>query len=284
MTVAAAPRPAALDADRLARLEAFADHFRDVFPRADQHRRFVAYLAGLLAAPGRKNVEGIAAAALDLAPAEADLVQALQHFVTRSPWDAGRLFAAVRRLRPGPVADPAAVWVVHDAVFPKKGRHSAGVQRQFARALGQKVNCQIGVVLAQYGPAGYFPLAARLYLPAFWLRENAAVAGQTVPDDARRPATKAELALALIDDVRAEGRSPGSGAVAAEEPYARELAEALPARTLSAAPPDALPAAREPFAALRAGFGLDHFEGRTWLGWHHHVALVFAAYTFAAAE
>ncbi|MBN9522034.1 transposase [bacterium] len=285
MTVSATSPPPALDADRLARLEAFAERFRDVFPRADQFRRFVAYLAGLLAAPGRKNVEGIAAAAVGLAPAEADLVQALQHFVTRSPWDAARLFAAVRRVRPGAVTDPGSVWVVHDAVFPKKGRHSAGVQRQFARVLGQKVNCQLGVVLAQHGPAGYFPLAARLYLPAPWLRDNAVLAGRTIPEEARKPASKAELALAMIDEVRAEGRLPGSGAVAAEDAYAREFAETLTPRGLSPADEgDRLAAARERFDEVRSVLGLDHFEGRTWAGWHHHVSLVFTAFAFRAGE
>jgi SRSO17 transposase len=283
VTVSAPPHP--LDAARLARLEAFAERFRDVFPRTDQFRRFVAYLAGLLTAPGRRNVEGIAAAAAGLAPAEADLVQALQHFVTRSPWDAARLFAACRRVRPGAVADPGSVWVVHDAVFPKKGRHSAGVQRQFARPLGQKVNCQIGVVLAQHGPAGYFPLAARLYLPGYWLRENAGLAERTVPEDARRPASKAELALALIDEVRAEGRRPGAEAVATEQLYTTELAEALNPRGLSLAEGgDHVAAARERFDDVRAALGLDHFEGRTWAGWHHHVSLVFTAYTFQSCE
>lgn len=285
MTVSAPHWPAVLDATRLVRLEAFAERFREVFPRTDQFQRFVAYLAGLLTAPGRKNVEGVAAAATDLAPAEADLVQALQHFVTRSPWDAARLFAAGRRVRPGAVTDPGAVWVVHDAVFPKKGRHSAGVQRQFARPLGQKVNCQIGVVLAQYGPAGYFPLAARLYLPAYWLRENTELAERTVPEEARRPASKTELALAMIDEVRAEGRLPGRGAVVPEDGYARELGDGLPSRGLTLAENvDALAAARTCFDDLRTALGLDHFEGRTWAGWHHHVSLVFTAYTFQAGE
>jgi SRSO17 transposase len=283
--IVSAPQTPALGPVRLARLEAFAERFRDVFPRSDQHRRFVAYLAGLLTAAGRKNVEGIAAAAAGLAPAEADLVQALQHFVTRSPWDAGRLFAACRRTRPGAVADPAGVWAVHDAVFPKKGRHSAGVQRQFARTLGRKVNCQIGVVLAQVGPAGYFPLAARLYLPGYWLRENADLVEQTVPAEARRPASKAELALELIDEVRAEGRTPGSGTIAAEDGYRRELEEQLPARGLRVGDAtEPLAEALRRFDGLRTTLGLDHFEGRTWAGWHHHVGLVFTAFTFTGCE
>lgn len=285
MTVSAAP-PLELNAARLTRLTTFADRFRDVFPRSDQRQRFTAYLAGLIAAPGRRNVEGIAAAAAGLAPAEADLVQALQHFVTRSPWDASRLLSACRRTRPDLAADPRAVWVVHDAVFPKKGRHSAGVQRQYARPLGRKVNCQLGVILAQVGPAGYAPLGARLYLPAHWLREQADLAEQTVPPAARRPASKAELALALIDEVRGERRSPGKGVVDAEDGYRRELEESLPARglTLATQGEGALEPALRHYDELRTTLGMDHFEGRTWAGWHHHVALVFTAYIFMTCE
>jgi len=281
-----------LGAEEVGRLESFADQFRPVFPRADQFRRFVAYLAGLLAPGSRKNVEAIATRAAGLAPAEADLVQALQHFITRSPWDAGRLFAASRSALAGPLADPGSVWVVHDAVFPKKGRHSAGVHRQFARSLGQKVNCQIAVVLSQAGPGGYFPLAARLYLPAYWLRESPELAARTVPEEHRRPTSKAEIALALVDEVRAEGWAPGLGTVEAEEGYAaaHEWIDGLAARGLAAGTgaagrtPDAVAAARRGFDDLRGSLGLDHFEGRTWVGWHHHVSLVFAAYAFRTTD
>ena len=38
------------------------------------------------------------------------------------------------------------------------------------------------------------------------------------------------------------------------------------------------------FEWLKSELGLDHFEGRTWHGWHHHVSLVFAAYHFLAAQ
>ncbi|MEV8293703.1 hypothetical protein ACFVLG_00925 [Streptomyces rochei] len=34
------------------------------------------------------------------------------------------------------------------------------------------------------------------------------------------------------------------------------------------------------YRELRHGLGLDHFEGRTWRGWHHHVILVTAAQAF----
>ncbi|MFC5256451.1 transposase [Streptomyces cinereospinus] len=35
---------------------------------------------------------------------------------------------------------------------------------------------------------------------------------------------------------------------------------------------------------LKHGLGLDHFEGRTWRGWHHHVTLVTAAHAFLTLQ
>ena len=270
------PELAPLGPGELRRLEAFAGAFRHAFPREDQFRRFVAYLAGLVAPGGRKTVRGIAARSAGLLSGEAGAAQALQHFVGKSPWDAGEVFAVCRRLteaRP----DPESGWAVHDAAFVKRGRHSAGAQRQFARSTGRKLNCQVAVVLARLGPCGYAPLGARLYLPGQWLRENADLARRTVPEAWRVPRTKAELALGLIDDALAGGFRPASGRVALESGYASAhgLAEGLADRGLEAVP-DAGAAGRQ-FDALRGALGLDHFEGRSWAGWHHHVSLVFAA-------
>lgn len=38
------------------------------------------------------------------------------------------------------------------------------------------------------------------------------------------------------------------------------------------------------FQELKDEFGLDHYEGRGWRGFHHHAALCIAAYAFVAAE
>ena len=38
------------------------------------------------------------------------------------------------------------------------------------------------------------------------------------------------------------------------------------------------------YRELKDELGLDHFEGRHWLGWHHHVTLVTLAYAFLRFE
>lgn len=276
--------PRLVEGERAARFERYISAFRTVFHRADQFLRFRAYVRGLLEPTDRKNVESIAAAAGRVMLTESNLPQALQHFVSHSPWDARRLFAAVRRHTVAPRPDPAAVWVVHDGVFTKKGRHSVGVQRQFARALGKKINCQVGVFVARVGPAGYFPLAARLYLPAAWLRENADP--RAIPVEDREPATKSQIALRLIDELRAAGEAPRE--VIGEVEYVRgaEFGAGLAVRDLTAREGQEahLAEALRRFEWLQNVLGLDHFEGRAWHGWHHHVTLVFTAYGFLCNE
>ncbi|HKU37605.1 MAG TPA: hypothetical protein VJR89_05640 [Polyangiales bacterium] len=35
---------------------------------------------------------------------------------------------------------------------------------------------------------------------------------------------------------------------------------------------------------LKGELGLDHYEGRSYIGWHHHVSVVLACYAFLVAE
>lgn len=286
LSAATADRPPTLDAPAVDRLESYIAGFRHVFHRADQFLRFRAYLRGLLEAGERRNVESIAAAASAAMTVEVDLAQALQHFVSQSPWDAGRLLGAVRQKSAPLRGDADAVWVVHDGVFPKKGRHSVGVQRQFARTLGRKVNCQMAVVVSQVGPLGCYPLAMRLYLPAYWLRENADTAEKSIPEEHRQPATKVAIALQLLDELRTELRHPpmivGEEGYAGAHPFIDGLAERelRPVSRVNGFVGEAC----QHFDHLRQTLGLDHFEGRSWHGWHHHVALVMAAYHFVVTD
>jgi SRSO17 transposase len=233
--------------------------YDDLFARGDQRECFRLYVSGLLAAPGRKNVEGLAAAAAGLVDTGANLAQSLQHFVTQSPWDHARVLARYRELLPAGVRAAADTRVVHDGVLLKRGRNSVGAQRQFARSVGRKVNCQVAVVVGAAGAAGYAPLAARLYLPAYWLREHPGVVEKTVPAEHRGHTTKEAIAAALLDELRAEGWDLADG------------------------PADGA-AAVAAFEQIKGRLGLDHFEGRTWVGWHHHAAMVFAAHGFLLAE
>ena len=40
----------------------------------------------------------------------------------------------------------------------------------------------------------------------------------------------------------------------------------------------------EDYHQLKEELGLDHYEGRSWNGWHHHVTMVMLAHSFLMLE
>jgi SRSO17 transposase len=89
--------------------------------------------------------------------------------------------------------------------FPKKGRYSVGVARQYCGTLGKTDNCQVAVSLHYTTPKGDYPLALRLFLPERWTNQPERMEAVRVPPAYQMPRTKEQIALNLLDQVRAEG-------------------------------------------------------------------------------
>jgi SRSO17 transposase len=149
------------------------------------------YVRGLLAAGQRKSLEPLVGR-LD---GEADY-QSLQQFLADSPWDAGRVIQAVVE-RTAPVLDIEA-WVLDDTGFPKDGKHSPGVKRQYSGTLGKIGNCQIGVSVHGVSETATLPLGWALYLPEEWCSDPERRRKAKIPDDVAFH-TKPELGVALIE-------------------------------------------------------------------------------------
>jgi SRSO17 transposase len=120
----------------------------------------------------RKSVEPMAAVT---APAQvAAKHQSLLHFVGNAPWSDAAMLTKVSELvlpaieRSGPIE----AWIIDDTGFPKKGRHSVGVTRQYCSQLGKQDNCQVAVSLSLANHDGSLPVAYRLYLPEEWARDR----------------------------------------------------------------------------------------------------------------
>jgi len=58
---------------------------------------------------------------------------------------------------------PIEAWIIDDTGFPKKGRHSVGVTRQYCGQLGKQDNCQVAVSLSLANHHGSLPVALTVW-------------------------------------------------------------------------------------------------------------------------
>ena len=203
-----------LDPAVLGRLRDYALLFADDFPHARPALWASVYLQGPLLDGERKSIEPLSRrVSLPEGLVVKDPEQALQQFVNQSPWDEAKVLKRHRRERAGTFASPEGIFLFDDVSCPKQGTHSVGVQRQYGGALGKKANCQVAVSVHYVSPKGHYPLDLRLYLPDRWLTDEKRLDQAGVPKDQRRALTKPEIALELLDRVRAEGL-PGWAVVA----------------------------------------------------------------------
>ena len=179
------------------RFGVFVERLTAVIGHADRAVPLHDYCLGLLLPSERKSVEPMAAVT---APARvAAQHQSLLHFVGNAPWSDAAVLAEVRALVLPAIerAGPIEAWIVDDTGFPKKGRHSVGVARQYCGELGKQDNCQVAVTLSLANRAASLPVAHRLYLPEEWASDPERRAKAGVPE-AIGFQSKTEIALEQI--------------------------------------------------------------------------------------
>lgn len=185
------------------RLVEFSGEMFASLQRKDQRRWGECYLRGLMLDGKRKSIEPMAARLPD------GDEQCLQQFVNQSPWDSVPVRRALAR-RMSRELQPDA-WVIDDTGFPKFGKLSVGVARQYSGALGKIGNCQIGVSINAATEDASCPLDWRLFIPEEWDEQsewNQQRREKTrLPEDVRH-AEKWRLALEMIDELRAWGLKP----------------------------------------------------------------------------
>jgi len=183
------------------------------------------YLRGLLLEGRRKSCQPMAERVPD------GDEQCLQQFLNQSPW----AWAPVRQTLASTLTGLLGAgdcWIVDDTGFPKQGRHSVGVARQYSGTLGKTGNCQIGVSLSAATSAGAMPLDWALYLPEEWAADRPRCARVGVPAEVSLQ-PKWQLALGLMDELLAWG-VPAPEVVVADAGYGSttEFRQGLTARQL----------------------------------------------------
>jgi SRSO17 transposase len=198
--------------------------------RAERRRAMELYLTGLLLDGERKSIEPMAGRLVDDARHTEAMRQRLQECVSVSDWSDAemrrRLALKLDDELPGVEA-----LVVDDTGYPKKGKHSVGVARQYSGTLGRTDNCQVAVSLHLAGEQGSGCIGLRLFLPEEWTADRERCRRVGVPDDVAH-ARKWELALSLVDDSLRWG--VGKHVVLADAGYgdASEFRDGLRARGL----------------------------------------------------
>ena len=160
----------------LQRFGQFADQFAACFTRQPQREVASQYLAALLNDSERKSMQAMHGRLSD--PVS---YGALQHFITDSPWDAGRAWARLRALVPVRTG----ILALDDTSVPKQGTHSVGVKRQYCGARGKIANCQVAVSTVLFGAELTWPLSFELYIPQEWFVDPARRVETRMPDGLR---------------------------------------------------------------------------------------------------
>ena len=185
------------------RLGEFSDEMFESMARKDQRRWGECYLRGLMLDGKRKSIEPMAARLED------GDEQCLQQFVNQSPWDSVAVRRALARRMSRELAPEA--WVIDDTGFPKFGKMSVGVARQYSGALGKIGNCQIGVSINAATEDASCPLDWRLFIPKEWDEAsewNKERREKTkLPEDVHH-VEKWRLALVMIDELIGWGIKP----------------------------------------------------------------------------
>ena len=150
------------------RFAAYVEGLATVIGHKDRVGPLRDYCTGLMLPCERKSVEPMAAVT---APARtAAQHQSLLHFVGEGGWSDERVLGKVREMVLPAIERQGSVeaWIIDDTGFPKQGRHSVGVARQYCGQLGKQDNCQVAVSLSLANRHASLPVAWRLYLPAEW--------------------------------------------------------------------------------------------------------------------
>lgn len=180
-----------------ARFDAYVEELVSVLGHADRATPLRDYCLGLLLPVERKSVEPLAAVT---APSRvAAQHQSLLHLVSNGPWSDDAVLSKVRDLVVPLIERQGALeaWIIDDTSFPKKGRHSVGVTRQYCGQLGKQENCQVAVTLSIANHYASLPIAYRLYLPEGWAQDAERRYKAKVPETIGFQ-TKPEIALEQI--------------------------------------------------------------------------------------
>lgn len=177
--------------------------YAPLFGRREHRDHSEFYLQGLLSPEiERKSIEPMV---LHLKGADENAVRAVQQFVGEGSWADDPIRKRHREEVETTLGEDDGVVMLDGSDFPKQGKHSAGVKRQYCGQLGKRANCQAGVFAGYASSKGYTLLDDRLYIPEVWFGEDYEDRRKRcrIPDNVRFQ-TKNELAWEMMEAIIGE--------------------------------------------------------------------------------
>jgi SRSO17 transposase len=138
--------------------------------------------------------------------------QALQHFMSNSPWSGPAVFDQIQaEIKATPALAHGSTLILDESADEKAGTHNAGASRQYNGRLGKVDVCRIDTCLTYTNGGLWAMVDGELFLPKEWF--GAACAQRRselgIPPE-RRFETKIALGLQMVKRVKAKGVPSGS--------------------------------------------------------------------------
>lgn len=122
----------------------------------------------------------------------------LQGFIGWADWDATPMRQELLRQVGRHLGQGDGVLVFDPSAFPKSGRESVGVARQWCGRLGKVDNCHVAIYLGYVSRKGHTLVDTRLFLPQEWTKDKTRLNKAGVPKDRRGYRTRHQLALEML--------------------------------------------------------------------------------------
>lgn len=168
------------------------------FARIETYQRAQRYMQGLMSQVKRRNGWQLAEHMGDTTP------DGVQRLLNTARWDADGVRDDLRTYAVEVLGSEAAIGVIDETGFLKKGDKSAGVKRQYSGTAGRIENCQIGVFLVYTTALGHTLVDRELYLPQEWMADAARRKDAQIPPTVTFQ-TKPALARHLLERAQTGG-------------------------------------------------------------------------------
>jgi SRSO17 transposase len=182
-----------LFSEALQRLKEFMTPFTEQLSRQQQCAHATKVVSGLCSDLERKNAESIA---YHFGMNR----KQIQHFLGESDWDDGPFRKELACQIATQLGQDDGVLAFDPSAFPKSGKQSVGVARQWCGRPGKVDNCQVGVYIGYVSGKGHALVDGDLYLPQEWTKDKARMKKAGIPPQQQKYRTRHQMCLDLLDE------------------------------------------------------------------------------------